>query len=59
MEPGLEGRACVVTGASRGIGRATARRLASKGADVLLVGRDAAALAEAAAEAGGAPHSRV
>ncbi len=53
MEPGLEGRACVVTGASRGIGRATARRLASKGADVLLVGRDAAALAEAAAEAGG------
>ncbi|HEY5938122.1 MAG TPA: SDR family NAD(P)-dependent oxidoreductase [Kofleriaceae bacterium] len=36
----------VVTGASRGIGRAIARRLAGAGAEVALWARDAAALAE-------------
>ena len=49
MDLGLRDRACIVTGGSRGIGRATARRLAAEGASVLLVGRDEAALAEAAA----------
>jgi 3-oxoacyl-[acyl-carrier protein] reductase len=34
---GLEGRVCVVTGASRGIGAATARMLAQEGARVLSV----------------------
>ena len=60
MDLGLKGRACVVTGASRGIGRETARLLCEEGASVLLVGRDekrlAAAVEEAAtagAEAGG------
>ena len=39
MELGLEGRACVVTGASRGIGHATAGALAAEGAGVLAVAR--------------------
>ncbi|HEX8741639.1 MAG TPA: SDR family oxidoreductase [Thermoleophilaceae bacterium] len=39
MDLGLEGRACVVTGASRGIGRATARLLAAEGARVLGIAR--------------------
>jgi 3-oxoacyl-[acyl-carrier protein] reductase len=39
MDLGLTGRACVVTGASRGIGLATARALAQEGAHVLGVAR--------------------
>ncbi len=48
MDLGLRGRACLVTGASRGIGRATAVRLGAEGARVVLHGRDADALVEAA-----------
>jgi 3-oxoacyl-[acyl-carrier protein] reductase len=48
MELGLRGRSCIVTGASRGIGRATARMLAAEGAHVLLAARGEGALAEAA-----------
>jgi len=47
MDLGIAGRACVVTGGSRGIGLATARMLRAEGAKVLLVGRDAGRLAEA------------
>jgi 3-oxoacyl-[acyl-carrier protein] reductase len=54
MDLGLDGRACVVTGASRGIGLATARELCAEGARVLLGARDEDALAAAAAEAAGA-----
>jgi NAD(P)-dependent dehydrogenase (short-subunit alcohol dehydrogenase family) len=36
----MEGRVCIVTGASSGIGRATAAALAGMGARVALVGRD-------------------
>jgi 3-oxoacyl-[acyl-carrier protein] reductase len=39
MDLGLEGRACIVTGASRGIGHAVARSLAAEGAEVLRVAR--------------------
>ena len=56
MDLGLRDRACVVTGASGGIGRATAVALAGEGASVLLVGRRAEVLTEVArgcAEAGG------
>ncbi|HEX7290518.1 MAG TPA: SDR family oxidoreductase [Conexibacter sp.] len=48
MDLGLSGKRCVVTGASRGIGRATAELLAAEGARVLLIGRDRDGLAEAA-----------
>ncbi len=42
----LEGNAAIVTGASRGIGRAAAIALASAGASVVLTGRDESALRE-------------
>jgi 3-oxoacyl-[acyl-carrier protein] reductase len=49
---GLRGSACIVAGATRGIGRATAERLLDEGADVILVDSDADAVAEAAGERG-------
>ena len=45
----FEGKSALVTGASRGIGRAIAVEFARRGADVALVGRDTAALEETAA----------
>jgi 3-oxoacyl-[acyl-carrier protein] reductase len=51
MNLGLEGRTCVVTGASRGIGREAARLLCEEGANVLLVGRHEERLAAAREEA--------
>ena len=45
---GLAGRACVVTGGSRGIGAACVAELAGLGARVLTCGRDEGALADAA-----------
>lgn len=49
----LTGRTALVTGASRGIGRAIAVGLAAHGADVALASRDEAALREVAAEVEG------
>jgi 3-oxoacyl-[acyl-carrier protein] reductase len=54
MDLGLAGRACVVTGASRGIGRETAIGLCAEGAKVLLVARDEQRLREVQEEAAGA-----
>jgi len=50
MDLGLRDRACVITGASRGIGRATALALAAEGASVLLRGRREEALTAVAEE---------
>ncbi|MFD2499263.1 SDR family NAD(P)-dependent oxidoreductase [Rhizorhabdus histidinilytica] len=43
VQPQLNGRAALVTGASRGIGRAIAQRLASAGATVVVTARSAGA----------------
>lgn len=51
MDLGLKGRACVVTGASSGIGRATALRLCAEGANVVLVARGEERLTAATEEA--------
>jgi NAD(P)-dependent dehydrogenase (short-subunit alcohol dehydrogenase family) len=49
MSTSLDGKTALVTGAGRGLGRATALRLASAGETVALLARSAAELAETAA----------
>jgi NAD(P)-dependent dehydrogenase (short-subunit alcohol dehydrogenase family) len=51
----LEGRRVLITGAARGIGAETARRLHARGARVALVGLEPELLASLAAECGQAP----
>jgi 3-oxoacyl-[acyl-carrier protein] reductase len=56
MDLGIKGHVAVVTGAARGIGRATARMLAAEGARIVVWDRDAEpvrALADEIAAAGG------
>jgi 3-oxoacyl-[acyl-carrier protein] reductase len=50
MELGLAGRVAIVSGASKGMGRAAAMALAREGASVTLCARDLDSLEEAAAE---------
>jgi 3-oxoacyl-[acyl-carrier protein] reductase len=53
MDLGLKDRVYVVTGASRGLGLATAQALVGEGARVVLCSRDEKALTAAAADLGG------
>jgi NAD(P)-dependent dehydrogenase (short-subunit alcohol dehydrogenase family) len=53
MDLRLDGKVALVTGGSRGIGRAIATRMAEAGAHVMLVSRKAEVLAEAAAAMAG------
>src|SRR5919202_1179873 len=50
MELGLQGKHAIVTGGSRGIGKAIARELAREGVDVAIVARSREALEQTAAE---------
>ena len=53
MDLELTGKACIVTGATRGIGLATARALCAEGARVLVIWRGRERAEQAAAVAGG------
>jgi 3-oxoacyl-[acyl-carrier protein] reductase len=53
----LDGATAVVTGGSRGIGLAVARRLVDRGVRVLVTGRDPDALANAVTSLGGPEHA--
>src|SRR4051794_6097201 len=55
MDLGLGGRGYLLTGASRGLGFATARSLVDDGARVLLSSRGAESVAQAVTELGGEP----
>ena len=59
MDLGLAGKVAIVTGASDGIGKAAAYRLAAEGASVALVSRTASDLEAVAAEIGGETGSTV
>jgi short-subunit dehydrogenase len=50
MDLQLAGKRVVITGGSKGIGRAAAETLAAEGCELLLVARDPSALNEAAEE---------
>ena len=50
MDETMSGKACLITGGTGGIGLVTARALASRGADVMIVGRSPEAGAAAVAE---------
>jgi 3-oxoacyl-[acyl-carrier protein] reductase len=63
MDLGIKGRAAIVTGASRGIGRETARQFLEEGVRVMICGRNAETIekarAELAQQTGGEVHAVV
>src|SRR5262245_27195023 len=59
MDLGLRGRHAIVTGGSRGIGKAIARELAREGADVAIVARRPEALEKTAEELAGETGRRI
>lgn len=63
MDLGIKGRAAIVTGASRGIGREAARQFLEEGVRVMICGRNAETIekarAELAAQTGGEVHAVV
>ena len=63
MDMGIKGRAALVTGGSRGIGRETARQFLEEGVRVMICGRNAETLektrAELAKQTGGEIHATV
>jgi len=59
IDSGLEGRAVLVTGGSRGIGRAIVERLADDGANVVFFYRDNAAAAAEVVDAGRATSRKI
>lgn len=56
MELGLKGKVAVVTGATRGIGRRIAERLAEEGCRLIICGRGSEAVAETQEKLGAAGH---
>ena len=50
MEVRLDGKSAIITGASKGLGLAMAKEFAASGADVAILARDPAGLAEAKAQ---------
>lgn len=59
MDLGLDGRVAVVTGGSRGIGKAIARMLAAEGSSVAIVARDPGRLTTAAGELSAVTQAKV
>jgi len=59
MDLELKDKTAIITGGSRGIGKAIARELIGEGANVAIVARDPAVLQAAAAELAGAGRARV
>src|ERR1700704_6996567 len=59
MDLGLQGKHAIVTGGSRGIGKAIARELAREGVDVAIVARNKADLEATASQLGGETNRRI
>jgi NAD(P)-dependent dehydrogenase (short-subunit alcohol dehydrogenase family) len=59
MDLGLQGKHAIVTGGSRGIGKAIARELAREGVDVAIVARNKPALEATARELGAETNRRI